>query len=698
MKQITSLRGLAIILIILFHLTPEHFPYGYFGVEVFLVISGYLLMKSFQKQQMQIHLREFARKKVLRLFAPVAVFVPLTLLSGMFFLDYTDLATASSTGGYTLIGAANRFLAIVRSNYFAQDSSGNPFLHMWYLAVTAQVYILFAAGCVLYRYLPKRAAAPFFWIVGIGSFLWAYSYPLHNLLQEIGVPVWYQVRPPSHYMTLPRLWEVCAGILLASYPPLSSTRCANSLKNSLLFLLGVLCILVPAFSHGKDVSLCSAIVVLGTCLVIRYAEYSKLHQYFSNKFLLWVGGISFSLYLVHMPLIAFYHSWFLQTPDCAGMFLIILLSLGIGYLFYIAVESRKIGWLIFIPSYAIALALCVIGRETQGFKNYINADINKIQLIPAPTHEAVVVKDPKIYQGFDKESFPFSPGILVEARNVNEIEHSKYILLHIGNSSKPPSFVLIGDSHAAASFYGMDVVCKKLGLSGIYVSSILFPFWDWELPDESGTHSYYCDRKKLTALLTWLKFHPEIKHVVIAQRWDWRYNMENRLNWDLKPIPNTEEVFLHSLREFMSRIQSMGKDVTVLGPILFIKSKNVAKFIRLSTRRSGLKGNWDLISCSRQKYLSDYEKIIPCLRQLEKEGYCHVLDLLDYIPEDKPFCAYEKGIILYGDDHHMTRDGSIRLFQFLEQKLKRLDGSGDGHLLTPGERKTTGRERSALHE
>lgn len=206
MKQITSLRGLAIILIILFHLNPEHFPYGYFGVEVFLVISGYLLMKSFQKQQMQIRLGEFARKKVLRLFTPVAVIIPLTLLAGMFFLDYTDLATASSTGGYTLIGAANRFLA----------------------------YLLFAGGCVLYRYLPKRAVASLFWIAGIGSFLWAYSYPIHNLLQEIGLPVWEQVRPTSHYMTLPRLWEVCAGILLAIYPPpLSSTRCENSKKKTL---------------------------------------------------------------------------------------------------------------------------------------------------------------------------------------------------------------------------------------------------------------------------------------------------------------------------------------------------------------------------------------------------------------------------------------------------------------------------------
>ena len=181
MKQITSLRGLAIILIILFHLNPEHFPYGYFGVEVFLVISGYLLMKSFQKQQMQIRLGEFARKKVLRLFTPVAVIIPLTLLAGMFFLDYTDLATASSTGGYTLIGAANRFLAVIQSDYFAQDSSGNPFLHMWYLAVTAQIYLLCAGGCVLYRYLPKRAAASFLdrrhRVLSLGLFL-SHSQPV----------------------------------------------------------------------------------------------------------------------------------------------------------------------------------------------------------------------------------------------------------------------------------------------------------------------------------------------------------------------------------------------------------------------------------------------------------------------------------------------------------------------------------------
>ncbi len=669
MKQITSLRGLAIILIILFHLNPEHFPYGYFGVEVFLVISGYLLMKSFQKQQMQIHLREFARKKVLRLFAPVAIFVPLTLLAGMFFLDYTDLATASSTGGYTLIGAANRFLAIIQSDYFAQDSSGNPFLHMWYLAVTAQVYILFAAGCVLYRCLPKRMAASLFWIAGIGSFLWAYSYPIHNLLQEIGVPVWEQVRPPSHYMTLPRLWEVCAGILLAIYPPpLSSTRCTNPSKNSLLFLLGVLCILMPALSHGKDVSFCSAIVVLGTCLVIRYAEYSKLHPYFSNKLLLWVGGISFSLYLVHMPLIAFYHSWFLQAPDCAGMLLIILLSLGIGYLFYITVESRKIGWLIFIPLYAIALTLCVIGRETQGFKNYIHQDINAIS--SPQQHGVSEIKTTETYQGFDQEAIRFNNNIFAFVDKSDFEGTPEPGLIRLGTSSPAPSVALLGDSHASAAFPGLNTVCRELGISGVYVSSVISPFWNRELPALPFDASYYCNEKKIRALMAWLNAHPEIAHVVIAQHWSARYGNKNILDWKLKPLPAGEPSYSASLRAFISELRTAGRHVILLAPTPLIKQNDVPKYIRNLIRRGKTAEGQESLICTRRQYLEDHAAVLSILDRLEQEGLCSVLRILPHITEEKPFNACENGEILYKDGDHMSSKGSIKLFQYLKPQFR----------------------------
>ena len=79
------------------------------------------------------------------------------------------------------------------------------------------------------------------------------------------------------------------GDFVSNLPPLSSTRCENRKKNALLFILGMLCILVPALSRGKDVSLCSAAVVLGTCLVIRYAESGRLAHWFNNKLLLWIG-------------------------------------------------------------------------------------------------------------------------------------------------------------------------------------------------------------------------------------------------------------------------------------------------------------------------------------------------------------------------------------------------------------------------
>lgn len=669
MKQITSLRGLAIILIILFHLNPEHFPYGYFGVEVFLVISGYLLMKSLQKQQMQIRLGEFARKKVLRLFTPVAVIVPLTLLAGMFLLDYTDLATASSTGGYTLIGAANRFLAVIQSDYFAQDSSGNPFLHMWYLAVTAQIYLLFAGGCVLYRYLPKRAVASLFWIAGIGSFLWAYSYPIHNLLQEIGLPVWEQVRPTSHYMTLPRLWEVCAGILLAIYPPpFKFNTLRKQQKNALLFLLGMLCILVPALSRGKDVSLCSAAVVLGTCLVIRYAESGRLAHWFNNKLLLWIGGISFSLYLVHMPLIAFYHSWFLHAPGWPGMLAIGAASAVLGGLLYLTVEKKRMKMKWFIPLYLFALLLCVAGRQTEGFRNYINQEINSIS--SPQLHGASEIKSPEAARGFDKEAIKFNNNIFAFVSRADFKGSAEPGLLQLGSPAEAPSIVLLGDSHASAAFCGLDVACRELDISGIYVSSVISPFWNWELPALPFDASYYCDEKKIKALMAWLNVHPEISHVVIAQHWSTRYDSKNVMDWKLKPLPSGEPAYSNSLRAFISELRAMGKQVILLAPTPLIKQNDVAKYIRNLIRRGETGKGLESLTCTRQKYREDHAAVLPILDRLEQEGICTVLRILPYIPEDRPFNAYEHGEILYKDSDHMSSKGSIKLFQHLKPQLK----------------------------
>lgn len=76
------------------------------------------------------------------------------------------------------------------------------------------------------------------------------------------------------------------------------------------------------------------------------------------------------------------------------------------------------------------------------------------------------------------------------------------------------------------------------------------------------------------------------------------------------------------------------------------------------------------LTCTRQKYREDHAAVLPILDRLEQEGLCTVLRILPYIPEDRPFNAYEHGEILYKDSDHMSSKGSIKLFQHLKSQLK----------------------------
>ncbi len=675
MQQITSLRGLAIVLIILFHLCPQYLPYGYFGVEVFLVISGFLLMRSFQKQGMQIGLVEFASKKVMRLFVPVAVVVPLTLLAALWFQDYQEVGRASVTGAHTLVGNANRFLDRVSSNYFAADSATNPFLHMWYLAVTVHVYVLFALGCVLYRFLPRRVMLALLWVVGVGSFLWAYSYPLHECLQAWGLPVWEQVRPVSHYMTLPRLWEPLAGVGLAciycNTPPCGKmSRLVCPGLRGIGCLLGLLCILAPALARGEQAALCPALVVVGTCLLIRFGEGGAWMRVLNNRLLLWVGTISYSLYLVHMPLISFYRSWFLQAPDAQGMVAIALLALGLGYLFYLLVEKRKVGWVVFALLYVFAMGLCVLGRQTHGFKDYVQVEVNQVEL-PLQAGGAEITS-PDVYAGYDKTAIPYSTNIFafVDPKTFNG--STEPLLMQLGEAGKVPTCALIGDSHAAASFPGLNALCREIGVSGVYVTSVVMPFWDWNLPPLSFEKSYYCDEKKVRALLAWLEQHPEIRQVVISHYWTLRYRSQTRRDWQLQPVPNEPETYVASLAAFVAALQERGKEVVLIAPFLQIEAKDVVKHVRTNMRRGIDSSQQEALQCTREQYMADHGEVVTLLEQVAERQGCTLVQTLGYIPEEKPFSAYDQGEILYKDRDHMTSTGSERMFRYLRPQLEKV--------------------------
>ncbi len=431
-------------------------------------------------------------------------------------------------------------------------------------------------------------------------------------------------------------------------------------------------VLLPAASREEWAALCPVLVVCGTCLVIRFAAEVPMASWFNNRVLQWLGAISFSLYLVHMPLIAFYRTWWMLAPDAVGMLTIILLSLGLAWLFYHGVEKRKPGWPLFICLFVAAAGICVMTRYMNGFKDYIHVESNRVVLpLQADVSE---LKYADTYTGFDREAIRYNNNIFSFADKAFFQGDAESCLMQVGDASRPPSFVLFGDSHASSAFPGMNVLCREMGVSGVYVSSVVFPFWDWDLPPLSFDKSYYCDEAKVRALLAWLRQHPELTHVVISQYWGARYREKSRRDWGLNPVPNTAESYAESLSQFVAELQQMGKEVVLLAPFPLIEEKQVIKRVRTALRLGLDLSEDEALACSRDKYMRDHGEVLALLEKVAETRGCTLLRTLDYIPQHEPFRAVRGGRILYKDGDHMTADGSVELFRFLRPQLEAIWG------------------------
>ena len=661
-NHIAGLRGIAILLVVLFHLNINYFPHGFYGVDIFLVITGYLLFLSFQRSNYQLNLKEFATKRLLRIFPPMLILVLLVLLTSIWLHDWEDILNTARTGRHTIFCTVNNFLRRTQDDYFAASAIENPFLHMWYLAVTVQLYIAFAVGCVLYRFIPRKISVVLLWGIGIGSFLYGYSFQINSILQALQLPNWSQEAPVSHYSTLPRLWEPLAGVLILCLPGTGS-----KVKASLLSLSGLLAAIIPALAPHSIADYGVPLVVLGTMLIIRYTPGSSLMPVLSNKLLLWIGGISFSLYLVHMPIIAFYRTWYQNISTWGTYALLLLLSFGIGYIFWFLVEKRKFHFISIIIMWALGMLLCVLGKNTNGYKKYLRADLNAVS---RPAYDDWQFCTPDILADkLDHPTLVFNDGVFDLSATTRPRPEIKTPLLQIGPASNTPKLVLFGDSHAHSAYFGLNELCKEMNVPGVFLSVTAMPFWDWAYPSKSN---YFFNESKAQAMLEWLKAHPCITHVIIAQHWRLRLNTDEFIHWDMRRERNSQELLTSALREFLTRVKALGKHVILLGPCPELHVNSPTRHIRIAIRAGQNPINLAPISCSREFAFELNKEALDLVNTVRDEELCSVLDAISFIPENEPFCAYQDGKFLMRDDDHFTGVGSTILFKALRPQLEQL--------------------------
>lgn len=324
--EIDGLRALAVVPVILFHAGFELFSGGFVGVDVFFVISGYLittiLIEDIENKRFSIvnFYERRARRILPALFLVMLVCIP---FAWMWMLPSQMKDFSQSLVAVSLF--ASNILFWRESGYFDAAAEEKPLLHTWSLAVEEQYYVLFPIFLILaWRFGKNRV----FWMIVVMA-------AISLLLSEWG---WRNKATANFYLAPTRAWELFAGSIAAFIVQKQGIQ-----KNNLLATLGLAAIIFSIFFYDEATpfpSVYALVPVLGVVLLVLYAEKETIvAKLLSTKGFVGVGLISYSAYLWHQPLFAFARIRSLEHPQLLLMSVLSLISLLLAYFSWRFVEK-----------------------------------------------------------------------------------------------------------------------------------------------------------------------------------------------------------------------------------------------------------------------------------------------------------------------------------------------------------------------
>ena len=305
--DIDGLRGLAVLAVLGFHFAPGAVAGGYVGVDVFFVISGFVITNLLLRQPplTKKTLVMFWGHRVRRIFPALAVVLIATLISGWFILWPSQyLALGQSTFWSSLM--AGNFYMWFSAGYFSAEPTFNPLLNMWSLGVEEQFYLVWPILLGIVSLGVKGRNRTLFIVVGLGLFSWlsALLYPIFSEQVESALSAVF-------YLPWFRAWELCAGAGIAAFlmaradddaPLIRSPRISSAVYASAVVLL-IGSIIFPITSLNPAVYAVPAVMFTVVVIAIGAAK-PKASRCFDNAPMLLLGKISYPLYLWHWPVLA----------------------------------------------------------------------------------------------------------------------------------------------------------------------------------------------------------------------------------------------------------------------------------------------------------------------------------------------------------------------------------------------------------
>jgi len=642
--DVDGLRAVAVLAVIFYHYGFWQVPGGFVGVDIFFVISGFLITGIIHREMAdgRFTIRHFYERRVRRIFPALFAMLTAASVAAWFLLFPVDFEAYAKSLVATAFFAAN-FEFWREVGYFDLAASLKPLLHLWSIAVEEQFYLLFPAVLLLTGTSSRPRLVTVIGVLLVASF--AFS------VWEVG-----HSAATAFYLLPSRMWELMLGAIVAIAPlPGLSRRWRDAVA-----LAGALLIALAIWTYDRWMpfpGLAAVAPCLGAALVIYAGQQTNLvARALSAKPVVFIGLISYSLYLWHWPVLVFTQIALNRALHPWEIYACIALSFALTVFSWRFIERpiRKhhgLEWRALFGGAAAAImvtALCGAAvASARGVPERMQPEIRKI-LAEERDHE------PRMDICF--------------GLSAHDVRHGR--LCRIGSTqADEPSFILWGDSHADALLPAVQKVAEQNGRAGLFAGTdSCAPLLGVVRPDAPKCKPFNDAVAKLAT-------KPAIREVILDARWsknaygvargegDWRIFPYDEQG-EGTDLTSTEAVFYRGLERTVRKLARAGKHVVIIASV-----PEAGYSVPRMMAHMRMDGDNRKLTHSLPKFLAHQKFVFSTLKRMQDRYGAKILYPHEFL------CATGKCELsmndrpLYRDEHHLSVFGAMQLLPMVQQAL-----------------------------
>lgn len=603
-KDINGLRAIAVISVILFHFNKNWLPGGFIGVDVFFVISGFLMTSIIFNgvSSGSFSVINFIKRRVKRIVPPLIIVVLASIIFGYMVLEPISYQMAGKHGFDSLLFISN-IIYKNESGYFDQESASKIFLHTWSLSVEWQFYIAYPIAIYILSKLFDTKS-----IHKIILLLFCFSFAASSYAS-------FYIPTDAYYNIYSRAWEMLTGALVFIYP----LKLSQS-KKIFLECVGITIIIISCFYFTDKTAwpgFSAVVPVFGAYLVMQANNNNSILR---SKPIQYIGLWSYSLYLVHWPIISISHNMGYNI----GFITYAITVLMVEWISYTVIEKNLKYWYLYSPVYFVTLYICSIVSVDGVSSRVTNSDL---KVSPSEFR----------YKNEGHLGLP----------SVDEVQYF--------NANDGFDYVLIGDSHAR-HFY------SYIKDSGLRVASLAIDgcFSTKNFHNEikySDRLNSIC-KKRYETLISFLKQNPK-KTLIWSASWsNYDNSSRNESEKDKTNVINEINTLYNDSKTNISKLILVGETPTTKKNAIQCLLSRSLPINRLFNKCDEYEKQEDIVINKRLKYFAsknDGVYFIDPNPAICKENKCIVID------NDKP---------VYTDNSHFTRKYSGIVGDYIFSKIK----------------------------